>query len=111
MIRDGRNWLLLATLAGLLAAAPAAFAGGPYESNPGFRVDIHRDRLQQFQTRRQIHREHMRLRFDRRQFGPYSRQARVERYRLRHAQYRFYHHSRDLHRDRVQLRHRRFRRF
>ncbi len=107
MIRDGRKWLLLATLAGLLAAAPAAFARG----HLGARVDIQQDQLQRFKTRRQIYRDHMRLRFDRRQFGPYSRQARAERHRLRRAQYRFVRRSRDLRRDHAQLRYRRFHRF
>ena len=111
MIRDGRKWLFLATLAWLLTAAPAAFAEGPNESHLGARVDIRRDQFQRFQTRRQIYRDHMRLRFDRRTFGPYSRQARVERHRLRRAQRRFVRQSRDLRRDHARLWYRRFHRF
>jgi hypothetical protein len=101
------KWLLLAALAGLLAAAPTAFAGDPYESSLGIRADIHRDRIHHLQTRRQIYRDHLGLRSDRRQFGPHSRQVRADRHLLRHDQRRFVRQARDIHRDRKQLLHRR----
>jgi hypothetical protein len=100
-MRNKLKWLLPVVLAGTFAAAPAAFAQGPYA--PGAvrnRVDRRQDRRALRRQGRRVVRRQYKLRADVRNYGPNSRRARVDRRRLARAKHQFRHQARDLRHDR-----------
>ena len=101
MMRNKLKWLLTIVVAGTFAAAPAAFAGGPFGPQVvNNRVDRRQDRRALRRDERKIDRRQVKLHSDIKRFGPQSPQARTDRRQLHHTRHQFRTQARDLRQDR-----------